>query len=149
MNRQKSTLENEDYTLLQFYKDPLLIFFALLLPILWYFKRDALATLPSYIHWPTIVALSGLLMITNCFKYSGLFSKLASRLLKQANNERNLWIGLILFSAIIATFLTNDIALFLVIPFTMQLNRMADLNIIPLFIFETIAVNAGSLITDR
>jgi len=147
LNRKKTTLDNENYALLQLYKDPLLIFFASLLPILWYFKRDALAILPTYIHWPTIVALSGLLMITNCFKYSGLFSKLASRMLKQVKTERALWIGLILFSALIATFLTNDIALFLVIPFTIQLNRMADLNIMPLFIFETIAVNLGSLIT--
>lgn len=147
MNRKTAIPNNEDPALLNLYKDPLLIFFALIMPVLWYFKQDPISIFPSYIHWPTIVALSGLLMITNCFKHSGLFSKAALELSKRVDTERTLWVGLILFSVITSTFLTNDIALFLIIPFTIKLSQIAEVKILPLFIFETIAVNVGSLIT--
>jgi hypothetical protein len=50
-------------------------------------------------------------------------------------------------SAAMATVLTNDIALFIVVPLTLGLHGMATLPTARLVIFEALAVNAGSVLT--
>jgi len=62
-------------------------------------------------------------------------------------SERTLFIFLILLSALLSTFLTNDITLFVVVPLTLSIQDMIDNDISKLIIFETISVNVGSSLT--
>jgi len=73
---------------------------------------------PSFVDWRTIIALTGLLIITTGLKESGYFSVFSRKVLKRLKSERSLSIFLILFSVLLSTFLTNDVTLFIVIPLT-------------------------------
>ncbi len=100
-----------------------------------------------YIHWETITALAGLLIITTAIKESGFIDKFAVNLLKKVDNEKKLSIYLVLLSAILSSFLTNDISLFIIVPITLSLQKFLKNNILKLIIFEALAVNVGSTLT--
>ena len=50
-------------------------------------------------------------------------------------------------AAVLSTFLTNDVALFIIVPLTLTLRRLCEIPVSRLIIFEALAVNAGSLLT--
>ncbi len=102
---------------------------------------------PYFIDWRTIFALTGLLIITTGLKQSQYFDYIADKTLKRLKHERSLAIALIIFSVILSTFLTNDIALFIVVPLTLSMQNQIKNNISKLIIFEAIAVNVGSALT--
>ncbi|NHL56188.1 hypothetical protein G6X41_00010, partial [Staphylococcus aureus] len=49
--------------------------------------------------------------------------------------------------ALLSTFLTHDVALFIVVPLTLTLKKWCAIPVNRLIIFEALAVNAGSLLT--
>lgn len=101
----------------------------------------------SYVDWNTIITLSGLLLITMGIKESGFFFFIAYRISRQIKNERLLALFLIFVSAILSMFLTNDIALFIIVPLTLSLQDISDNDYSKMVIFEAIAVNVGSSLT--
>ncbi|SQA96453.1 Inner membrane protein YbiR [Cedecea neteri] len=50
-------------------------------------------------------------------------------------------------AAVLSTFLTNDVALFIIVPLTITLKKLCSVPASKLIIFEALAVNAGSLLT--
>ncbi len=106
-----------------------------------------ISVLPALVDWNTIVTLSGLLLITTGIKESGLFSLLAYRISKRIDNERILALFLIFLAAGLSMFLTNDIALFIVVPLTLNLQNILKEDHSKIIIFEAIAVNVGSSLT--
>jgi Na+/H+ antiporter NhaD/arsenite permease-like protein len=102
---------------------------------------------PALVDWPTIATLAGLLLLTAGIEVSGFLHLLAVRLLHHVHDERQLALFLLSGSALFAALLTNDIALFIVVPFTLSLRRYAVLPLRRLIIFEAFAVNAGSALT--
>jgi di/tricarboxylate transporter len=54
---------------------------------------------------------------------------------------------MVLAAALLSTFLTNDVALFIVVPLTLTLKKWCAIPVNRLIIFEALAVNAGSLLT--
>ena len=111
------------------------------------YLKQPLWTFPFMVDWNTIVTLSGLLLITTGIKESGLFYLLACRISQRIGSERLLALFLIFLAAVLSMFLTNDIALFIVVPLTLHLQRIADSDYSRIIIFEAIAVNAGSSLT--
>lgn len=102
---------------------------------------------PEFVDWQTIFALMGLLIITTALKQSGYFQLLSYRILKTVHSVRKLAALMILLSAFLSTFLTNDITLFIVVPVTLGMQDYLKNNLTKLIIFEAIAVNAGSSLT--
>jgi len=100
-----------------------------------------------FIDWKTIVTLTGLLVTTTAIKESSYFFKIARLILKGVNSERELALYLILLSSLLSMFLTNDIALFVVVPLTLTLQKCLHNDVKKLIIFEAIAVNVGSSLT--
>jgi len=111
------------------------------------FLHQSLWRIPTLVDWNTIITLSGLLLITRGVKESGFFDLLAYRISRQITNERFLAIFLIFISAILSMFLTNDIALFIVVPLTLSLQDISDSDYSKMVVFEAIAVNVGSSLT--
>ena len=109
--------------------------------------QKPLRRFPAYVDWNTIVTLAGLLLITTAIKESGFFTWLAHRISKRIHDERRLALFLIFASALLAMFLTNDIALFILVPLTLSLQKIAGGDYVKLIVFEAIAVNAGSALT--
>jgi Na+/H+ antiporter NhaD/arsenite permease-like protein len=107
----------------------------------------ALARAPEAIHAPTLLTLCGLMLLTKGIEVSGALDHAGRHMLNLLTHERTLALFLVAFSALLSTVLTNDIALFIVVPLTLGLRNLAGLPIGRLVIFEALAVNAGSLLT--
>lgn len=102
---------------------------------------------PGVIDWHTIITLSGLMLLTKDVELSGYFDVLGRKMTRRFNTERQLAIFMVLAAALLSTFLTNDVALFIVVPLTITLKKLCAIPVNRLIIFEALAVNAGSLLT--
>lgn len=111
------------------------------------FSSFSLRELPAAVDWPTIITLCGLLMLTKGIEASGYFDVVGRRLVRHFHHQRSLALFLTFAAALLSTFLTNDVALFILVPLTLSLRRYAALPVSRLIIFEALAVNAGSLLT--
>ncbi len=105
---------------------------------------------PSYVDlvdWTTIATLGGLLLLTKGLELSGYLERLGSRLVAMLPNERALAYFLVAATALLAMVLTNDVALFVIVPLTLGLRATIALPIVRLVVFEALAANAGSAFT--
>ncbi|TXD55033.1 anion transporter [Ralstonia sp. TCR112] len=102
---------------------------------------------PALIDWHTIAALAGLLILTKAVEASGMLQLLGRRLVEVVSSQRVLALSLVAASAALSTVLTNDVALFVIVPLTVGLRQVASLPVARLVIFEALAVNAGSALT--
>ena len=102
---------------------------------------------PSLVDWPTLAALAGLLMLTQAVEASGAMAWLGHGLAARMSSERTAALVLVAATAILSMVLTNDVALFVIVPLTISLCRLTDLPATRLIVFEALAVNAGSALT--
>ena len=102
---------------------------------------------PAAIDWRTIITLSGLMLLTKGVEQSGYFDVLGRKMARRFVTERQLALFMVLAAALLSTFLTNDVALFIVVPLTLTLRKWCASPITRLIIIEALAVNAGSLLT--
>jgi Na+/H+ antiporter NhaD/arsenite permease-like protein len=102
---------------------------------------------PQLVDWPTIASLAGLILLTTGLEESGFLQHAAFHVITRMHTERRLAFLLVGASAALATVLTNDIALLIVVPLTLGLHGMAALPTARLVIFEAMAANAGSVLT--
>lgn len=101
----------------------------------------------EYLRWldlPTLAGLTGLLVLTEGVRSSGYVQRLALHVVARLRTGRVLAFVLVALSAVLATVLTNDVALFLVVPLTLAIARVTWIPRQRLVIFEALAVNAGS-----
>ena len=101
----------------------------------------------EYLRWldlPTLAGLCGLLILTQGVQASGHVQRFALHLVARLHDVRVLAFVLVLLAAALATVLTNDVALFLIVPLTLAIDRLARIPRQRLVIFEALAVNAGS-----
>lgn len=101
----------------------------------------------AYLGWldvPTLSGLTGLLILTQGVRISGVIQRWALQLVARLHSVRALAIALVLLSAVLASVLTNDVALFLIVPLTLAVDSIAKIPRQRLVIFEALAVNAGS-----
>jgi Na+/H+ antiporter NhaD/arsenite permease-like protein len=127
--------------------EPILLVLVLGFAVLQAVHPQPWARLPGLVDWQTVLTLAGLLMLTNALEHSGALSWLAHRLVARIATERALALLLAALAAALSTVLTNDVALFAVIPLTLSLGRLAPLPMGRLVICIALAVNAGSVLT--
>jgi len=99
------------------------------------------------IDFKTIRALTALLFITTAVKISGMFKYFSTQIVKKLSDERNLALVLVIISTFLSMFLTNDITLFIIVPLTLSISSQIKNNLTKLIVFETMAVNVGSMLT--
>ncbi|HEY3645087.1 MAG TPA: SLC13 family permease, partial [Gammaproteobacteria bacterium] len=102
---------------------------------------------PALVDWPTLSTMAGLLLLTAGIEASGFLHRFAARITQRVHDERSLALFLAGASALLAAALTNDIALFIVVPLTLTLADYAALPVARLVAFEALAVNVGSMLT--
>ncbi len=125
----------------------LLLISLLLMGALFPFSGERLSRFPALVDWRTIGTLTGLLLTTTAMKESRFFSHLARGILQRISRERRLALALVVTSALLSMLLTNDIALFIVVPLTLSFEELTGNNFLRLIIFEALAVNVGSTLT--
>jgi len=128
-------------------RDWLLWLLAAVLLLLSVQRPAAIRDYPSLVDWPTLSTLAGLLLLTSGIEASGFLHRLAARIVERVHDGRSLALFLLGASALLAAVLTNDIALFIVVPLTLTLAAYAHLPVARLIAFEALAVNVGSMLT--
>jgi Na+/H+ antiporter NhaD/arsenite permease-like protein len=128
----------------------LAVLVAALPPLLWLAARDGStrpADLGRLVHWDTIGALAGLMVLSRGLEDSGYLFRAGRWLLARVHSERGLALMLVLFAAALSAVVTNDVTLFIVVPLTLGLSSVARLPVGRLVVFEALAVNAGSTLS--
>ncbi|WP_395822908.1 SLC13 family permease [Collimonas sp.] len=141
---QKSFLRN---IFQQFQRDRLMQLLLLAAIVLSALSPHPIADYRAWVDWNTIATLTGMLLLTTGIEASGYLEHLGRAIINRLHHVRALAIFLVSASALLSTVLTNDIALFVMVPLTVSLRGMSNLPIGRLVIFEALAVNAGSLLT--
>lgn len=127
--------------------DYLLLALLLLLPMLWWARAASVSEVTALVHWPTVAALGGLMLLSRALEESGYLVRFAGWLCSRVPTVRLLAIVLIVLAAVLAALVTNDVALFILVPLALSLGRLTDLPTGRLIIFLALAVNAGSSAT--
>jgi Na+/H+ antiporter NhaD/arsenite permease-like protein len=127
--------------------EPVLAILVAALVLLQFFAPRAWTSLPSLVDWQTVMTLAGLLILTKAIEYSGLLTWAAHRLVHHIHSERALAFLLIAMAAALSTVVTNDVALFVVVPLVLSLHKLTPLPLKRLVIVIALAVNAGSVLT--
>ncbi|AOP42855.1 SLC13 family permease [Edwardsiella piscicida] len=128
-------------------RDPLLLLPLLLAIALLPFTPLPLSSLPAAIDWRTIITLTGLLLLSKGVESSGYLDWLGRRIIARLHSERAIALLLVVASLLLAAVLTNDVALFIVVPLTLALKKLANMAVTRLIVLEALAVNVGSLLT--
>jgi Na+/H+ antiporter NhaD/arsenite permease-like protein len=137
-------LSNPPALLLRLRRDRLLQALLLLLLVLAIVDPRAPREYLRWLDLPTLAGLCGLLILTEGVRASGHVQRFALHLVARLRDVRALAFALVLLAATLATVLTNDVALFLVVPLTLAIDRIAHIPRQRLVVFEALAVNAGS-----
>lgn len=106
-----------------------------------------IAGYPDLVDWPTVTVLAGLLVLTKGLELSGALARAGAGLAARMPTERALALLLVTATALLATVLTNDVALFVMVPLTLALRHGGPLPVNRLVVFEALAANAGSVLT--
>ncbi|WP_394790721.1 SLC13 family permease [Rhodoferax sp.] len=109
--------------------------------------RTPLNAYSGLVDWPTIAALTGLLALTKGVESSGALYRVGHWLVGYMTSERAAALCLVTAAAVLSTVLTNDVALFVIVPLTLGICRITPLPTTRLVVFEALAVNAGSALT--
>lgn len=125
----------------------LLAVFVLLAAVLAVVDRQPPGAWLGWLDWPTLVGLTGLMVAVQGVGDSGLAQRGADMILNRLHTQRGVGLALTVASALLATVLTNDVSLFLMVPLTLALGAHDRLPRGRLVILEAFAVNAGSTLS--
>ena len=102
-----------------------------------------------YIDFRVLCLLFCLMAVVAGLKSIGLFQWLTYQLLHRIHSGRILGVTLVMLPFFSSTFVTNDVALLIFVPFTLMLLEElgCSISIIPVTVFQTIAANLGSMAT--
>ncbi|WP_412022723.1 SLC13 family permease [Burkholderia cepacia] len=128
-------------------QEPVLSVLALGLIVLQWVRPQPFSVLAGRVDWQTVATLAGLLMLTKALELSGCLMWLAHRIVHHVHSERGLAMLLVVFAAVLSMWLTNDVALFVVVPLMVSLRALTPLPFRRLVIVVALAVNAGSVAT--
>ncbi|AZQ49608.1 SLC13 family permease [Burkholderia cenocepacia] len=128
-------------------QEPVLSVLAVGLIVLQWVRPQPFSILADRVDWQTVATLAGLLMLTKALELSGCLMWLAHRIVHHVHSERGLAMLLVGFAAVLSMWLTNDVALFVVVPLMVSLRALTPLPFRRLVIVVALAVNAGSVAT--
>jgi len=127
--------------------EPVLAILVVALGLLQVFAPRRWTSLPALVDWQTVMTLTGLLILTKAIEVSGVLTWLAHRVVHHIHSERALAFLLVALAAVLSTVVTNDVALFVIVPLALSLNDLTPLPLRRLVILIALAVNAGSVLT--
>lgn len=94
-----------------------------------------------------LLVLFALLLAVEILRASGYLDALVKRVMTRFRTTRSFGFAMVMFSGVLAMFVTNDVALFVVIPFTVIASRFSDFDIEDAVILEIVAVNLIGCLT--
>lgn len=102
-----------------------------------------------YIDFRVLCLLLCLMAVVAGFKSVGAFEYLTYQLLSRIRNGRVLGLTLVMLPFFSSMLVTNDVALLIFVPFTLELLARLELkkSIVPVIVLQTVAANLGSMAT--
>ncbi len=108
--------------------------------------RVSIARTPHIIDFDLLMVLFALLVSVELLRESNLFNHLVASTLHRFTHSRSFVAMMIVLTGLIAALLTNDVALFIVIPFTVLAGRMSGFDVKNAVVLEVVSANLlGSL----
>ncbi len=103
----------------------------------------------EYIDFRVLCLLMCLMAVVAGLKSIGVFGLLTNQLLKRTKNGHMLGISLVMLPFFSSMLVTNDVALIVFVPFTIELLNQLKLRkqIVPVIVLQTVAANLGSMAT--
>lgn len=129
-------------------KDPILIISGILAVISCFIVPPD-ATYLSYINFRVLAILMSLMLVVAVLLRIGTFDFLTDHLLKKLTTSRSICLLLTILSFFMAMFLTNDVTLVTLVPFSIAVLKSFDDRRTLMFslILMTVAANLGSMLT--
>jgi Na+/H+ antiporter NhaD/arsenite permease-like protein len=104
-------------------------------------RRVSVREIPALLDLRLLSLFFVLTVAVELGKHSDLFDRLVERAIARARGSRRLAFSLVAVTAGLAALLTNDVALFLVVPFTMLFERVEGFQRVPVVVLEVLAAN--------
>lgn len=101
----------------------------------------------EYIDFKVLLTLFNLMLIISAFKHIKILDKLAITLLTKFDSSKKISLILVYLTFFSSMLITNDVALITFVPLTLIISKRANLSVMKLVIFQTIAANIGSGLT--
>nr|WP_302419429.1 SLC13 family permease [uncultured Romboutsia sp.] len=101
----------------------------------------------SYIDFKVLILLFNLMVIVAAFKELKVLDSIAIGLLKKCNTYTSISLALVFITFISSMIVTNDVALITFVPLSIVIARKANINVLKIVVFQTLAANLGSSFT--
>ena len=101
----------------------------------------------SYIDFKVLILLFNLMIVVAAFNELNVLDSIAVNLLKKCKSYTSLSIALVFMTFISAMIVTNDVALLTFVPLSIVVSKKANLNVLKIVVFQTLAANLGSSFT--
>ena len=101
----------------------------------------------SYIDFKVLILLFNLMIVVAAFKELKVLDSIAISLLKKCKSYTSISIALVFITFISAMIVTNDVALITFVPLSIVVARKANIDVLKIIVFQTLAANLGSSFT--
>ena len=101
----------------------------------------------SYIDFKVLILLFNLMVVVAAFKELKVLDSIAIGLLKKCNTYTSISLALVFITFISSMIVTNDVALITFVPLSIVIARKANINVLKIVVFQTLAANLRSSFT--
>ena len=101
----------------------------------------------SYIDFKVLILLFNLMVVVAAFNELKVLDSIAIGLLKKCNTYTSISLALVFITFISSMIVTNDVALITFVPLSIVIARKANINVLKIVVFQTLAANLGSSFT--
>jgi Na+/H+ antiporter NhaD/arsenite permease-like protein len=101
----------------------------------------------AHVDFNLLLVLFALLVTVEILRASGYLDFIVRGVVARFHTTRSFGIALVAFAGLLATLITNDVALFVVIPFTIIASRFSDFDVEDAVILEIVAANLIGCLT--
>ena len=101
----------------------------------------------SYIDFKVLILLFNLMIVVAAFNELNVLDSIAVSLLKKCRSYTSISMALVFITFISSMIVTNDVALLTFVPLSIVVSKKANLDILKIVVFQTLAANLGSSFT--
>lgn len=101
----------------------------------------------SYIDFKVLILLFNLMIVVAAFNDLKVLDSIAVGLLKKCSSYTSIAVALVFITFVSAMIVTNDVALITFVPLSIVISKKANIDILKIVIFQTLAANLGSSFT--
>lgn len=135
-------------TLKKFIKNEIVFVVSLICAIISMFIVPPNKDYLEYINISVLIMLFCLMLVVAGLNSIGVFNIISQKLLSKVSNTKIISLILVNMCYILSMFITNDVALITIVPFTISVLKSCDIKTnIRIITMETISANLGSMIT--